>query len=120
MPTEKTKNDRKSIDVDIGSRIRATREVLGVSQQALGEAIGVSYQQVQKYEQGINPISAATLVNICQSLQISPMEILGSYFSVRRSTTFKMGPWSSGPSASEMAVRVVYSRAFAFAILVHV
>jgi transcriptional regulator with XRE-family HTH domain len=80
MPTEQIKNDRKSIDVEIGARIRATREVLGVSQTVLGEALGVTYQQIHKYEQGINRISAATLVRMCQSLKISPMEILGAYF----------------------------------------
>ncbi|MCA1371218.1 helix-turn-helix transcriptional regulator [Bradyrhizobium sp. BRP14] len=62
MPTEETKNDRKSIDLEIGSRIRATREVLGVSQQSLAAALGVTYQQIHKYEQGINRVSAATFL----------------------------------------------------------
>ncbi|WP_373414619.1 helix-turn-helix domain-containing protein [Ensifer aridi] len=80
MPTEETKNDRKSIELEIGSRIRATREVLGVTQQSLATALGVTYQQIHKYEQGINRVSAATLVRVCQSLKVSPIEILGAYF----------------------------------------
>ncbi|MDK1389727.1 Antitoxin PezA [Ensifer psoraleae] len=90
MPTEETKNDRRSIDQEIGARVRATREVLGVSQQALAEKLGVTYQQIQKYEQGINRISTATLIRLCQSLNISPMEIIGMYFPLERPSGDRM------------------------------
>ncbi|MEI3853596.1 MULTISPECIES: helix-turn-helix domain-containing protein [unclassified Ensifer] len=84
MPTNETKNDLRSIDREIGARIRSIREVLGVSQQLLANDVGVSFQQIQKYEKGINRLSAAMLVRVCQSLQVSPMEILGAYFSHSR------------------------------------
>ena len=50
------------IDVFVGMRIRTRRKSLGISQGALAEALGLSFQQVQKYERGINRVSASMLV----------------------------------------------------------
>ncbi|WP_269274659.1 helix-turn-helix domain-containing protein [Sinorhizobium psoraleae] len=72
--------DDRTIDQEIGARIRATREVLGVTQQLLASDVGVTFQQIQKYEKGINRVSAAMLVKLCQAMKISPMEIVGAYF----------------------------------------
>jgi len=52
------------IDVHVGSRIRLRRTLLGMSQQKLGEAIGLTFQQVQKYERGANRISASRLFQL--------------------------------------------------------
>ena len=49
------------IDVHIGRQLRRRRHALGVSQDALAEAIGVGFQQVQKYELGVNRLSASAL-----------------------------------------------------------
>lgn len=49
------------IDVSVGERLRQARKVRGLSQGALGEAIGISFQQVQKYERGFNRVSASKL-----------------------------------------------------------
>jgi transcriptional regulator with XRE-family HTH domain len=57
------------INTHVGGRIRQRRRALGVSQAALAEAIGVSFQQVQKYEIGVNRISAPTLWRISQALK---------------------------------------------------
>jgi len=57
-------------DARIGFRLRMRRVVLGMSQSQLGEAIGVSFQQVQKYERGINRISAGTLHAISHALNV--------------------------------------------------
>ncbi|WP_234841679.1 helix-turn-helix domain-containing protein [Sinorhizobium meliloti] len=62
----------RSIDREIGARLRSTRQVLGISQQILAKKIRVSFQQIQKYEKGINRLSAGMLVKICQSLEVSP------------------------------------------------
>jgi transcriptional regulator with XRE-family HTH domain len=56
------------VDAHVGSRIRLRRRILGMSQENLGEAIGVTYQQVQKYEQGVNRVSAGMLWRIGQVL----------------------------------------------------
>lgn len=60
------------IDVHVGSRLRARRVVLKISQGALGSAIGVSFQQCQKYERGSNRISASMLWKLCQELGVTP------------------------------------------------
>ncbi len=49
------------VDIHVGRRLRERRTVMGVSQETLAEAIGVSFQQVQKYERGANRISASRL-----------------------------------------------------------
>ena len=59
-------------DVDrlIGQRIRARRKSLGISLQALAATLGISYQQLQKYERGQNKIAASTLAEIAYELQM--------------------------------------------------
>ena len=56
------------LDVAIGLRIRERRRKVGLSQQALAEAIGVTFQQVQKYERGTNRISFSRLVEVADTL----------------------------------------------------
>lgn len=58
------------IDIHVGMRIRLRRLVVGVSQQRLGEALGIAFQQVQKYEAGINRISAARLFDLSRALNV--------------------------------------------------
>ncbi|MGO4705574.1 helix-turn-helix domain-containing protein [Microvirga sp. 2MCAF38] len=55
----------------IGSRIRARRTLIGVSQEKLGDALGVTFQQVQKYERGVNRIGAGRLQEIGTILGVS-------------------------------------------------
>jgi transcriptional regulator with XRE-family HTH domain len=56
------------LDQALGLAIRLRRHAKGLSQSALGEAIGVSFQQVQKYERGSNRVSFSTMVRICEAL----------------------------------------------------
>src|SRR5436189_1674765 len=58
------------IDKYVGSRIRMRRIMLGMSQQKLGDALGLTFQQVQKYEKGTNRIGASRLQHIAQILQV--------------------------------------------------
>ena len=60
------------IDQSVGERIRARRRQLRLSQTKLGDAIGVSFQQIQKYEKGANRISASKLNQIGRVLGVSP------------------------------------------------
>jgi transcriptional regulator with XRE-family HTH domain len=59
------------IDLHVGARIRVCRRTLGVTQEKLGEALGLTFQQVQKYERGANRVSASKLYEIAVSLQTS-------------------------------------------------
>ena len=63
------------VDKSIGSRIRARRLALGMSQEALATEIGITFQQVQKYEKGLNRVAAATLVDIARALD-APVTLL--------------------------------------------
>jgi len=58
------------IDVQVGSRVRLRRNMLGLSQEKLGEAIGLTFQQVQKYERGANRIGASRLHRLAQILEV--------------------------------------------------
>ncbi|HCX90795.1 MAG: transcriptional regulator [Deltaproteobacteria bacterium CG_4_8_14_3_um_filter_43_13] len=55
----------------IGMKIKLRREELGISQEKLGEMVGVTYQQIQKYEKGINKVNAEMLQKIARSLDVS-------------------------------------------------
>lgn len=63
------------VDKSIGDRIRARRLALGLSQEALASEIGITFQQVQKYEKGQNRVAAATLVDIARALD-APVTLL--------------------------------------------
>ena len=64
------------IDVHVGSRVRARRQVLGMSQEKLGNALGLTFQQVQKYEKGTNRVGASRLQHLARILQVS----IGHFF----------------------------------------
>jgi len=58
------------IDVHVGSRVRLRRMLVGMSQEKLGEALGLTFQQIQKYEKGANRIGASRLFQISQILGV--------------------------------------------------
>ncbi|WP_084397863.1 helix-turn-helix domain-containing protein [Henriciella aquimarina] len=60
------------VDTIVGERIRRRRILTGLTQDQLGEALGVSYQQIQKYETGSNRVSAGRLYLLSQTLDVSP------------------------------------------------
>jgi transcriptional regulator with XRE-family HTH domain len=65
------KSDKPNpIDVHVGSRVRLRRNMLGLSQEKLGEAIGLTFQQVQKYERGANRIGASRLLELSRVLDV--------------------------------------------------
>jgi transcriptional regulator with XRE-family HTH domain len=76
--TDLTEHDRTpdAIDMAVGARIRLQRQFAGLSQQALAERLGVSFQQVQKYEGAKNRISASMLVKTAEALGCSPALLL--------------------------------------------
>ncbi|MET0156174.1 MAG: helix-turn-helix domain-containing protein [Rickettsiales bacterium] len=58
------------VDVYVGGRLRLRRVMLGLSQQELGNAVGITFQQVQKYEKGMNRIGASRLFDLSRALHI--------------------------------------------------
>lgn len=64
----KAKSANRSLDMFIGSKVKFRRTMLGISQDRLGSSLGITFQQIQKYEKGVNRISASTLYGISNIL----------------------------------------------------
>ena len=60
----------RPVDVHVGARVRLRRTLLGMSQEKLGEAVGLTFQQIQKYERGTNRICASRLHQFAQVLDV--------------------------------------------------
>lgn len=58
------------IDAHVGARVRLRRTLLGMSQEKLGDALGLTFQQVQKYERGVNRIGASRLFDLARVLDV--------------------------------------------------
>lgn len=67
MAVEKKKPN--PIDIHVGSRVRLRRTMMGMSQEKLGEGLGITFQQIQKYEKGANRIGASRLQHIASVLK---------------------------------------------------
>lgn len=65
-----TAGNPNPIDVHVGARVRLRRTLLGMSQERLGEALGLTFQQVQKYERGANRVGASRLFDLARALQV--------------------------------------------------
>ena len=72
MRTKKHKDRQIKLSVQLGALVRLRRQELKMSQEELGAAIGVSFQQVQKYERGSNRISIPMLFFIAETLGVTP------------------------------------------------
>lgn len=64
------KKQPNPIDIHVGSRVRLRRMMLGMSQEKLGEHLGITFQQIQKYEKGTNRIGASRLQHIARVLSV--------------------------------------------------
>lgn len=70
------KRSTTPVDIEIGKRIRAARNGLGLTQADLGRAINVTFQQVQKYENGTNRVAASTLIAVAEALGAEVRDLL--------------------------------------------
>lgn len=66
----RSRSSTQALDVGIGQRVRLRRTILGLTQQQLGVSVGLSFQQIQKYERGLNRISASLLVDLGRALDV--------------------------------------------------
>jgi len=89
------------VDVHVGSRLRLRRTLLGMSQEKLGEAIGLTFQQVQKYERGTNRVGSSRLFDLSRVLDVP----VGYFFDemsedvAKRSPAKRQGGWSDREQA---------------------
>ncbi len=87
------------IDVHVGARVRLRRTLLGLSQEKLGEAIGLTFQQVQKYERGTNRIGSSRLFDLARVLDV-PIEY---FFGDMPAAVAACSPTQDGGMAEEAA-----------------
>ena len=87
------------IDVHVGARVRLRRTLLGMSQEKLGEAIGLTFQQVQKYERGTNRIGSSRLFDLSRVLDV-PIEY---FFGDMPAEVAACSPAQGGGSAEKAA-----------------
>lgn len=85
------KKSTSAIDVEIGSRVRMRRMSIGMSQEKLGEMLGLTFQQVQKYEKGSNRISVGRLVDIANILGVEIAFFFNGVRSDRTTSGFSEG-----------------------------
>jgi transcriptional regulator with XRE-family HTH domain len=69
-PEPKGSRRPNPIDIHVGGRVRLQRMLLGISQEKLGEKLGLTFQQVQKYEKGVNRIGASRLFDLAMVLNV--------------------------------------------------
>ncbi|KQV78166.1 helix-turn-helix transcriptional regulator [Rhizobium sp. Root1220] len=78
---EQNLSDRaQAIDILVGERLKEIRKSLQLSQVSMAKAVGVSFQQVQKYERGTNRMSISTLTMLCEAIGIHPFEFLAPLY----------------------------------------
>ncbi|HEY0267540.1 MAG TPA: helix-turn-helix transcriptional regulator, partial [Rhizomicrobium sp.] len=64
------KKQANPIDIQVGNRVRIRRMLIGMSQERLGDLLGLTFQQVQKYEKGVNRIGAGRLFEVSRILNV--------------------------------------------------
>lgn len=64
-------------DVEVGKRIRALRMARGISQEAVGDHLGLTFQQIQKYEKGTNRVAPSRLIPLAKLFKVEPAAIIG-------------------------------------------
>ncbi len=91
------------LDVALGSRIRLRRRELGLSQDQLAREVGITFQQVQKYEHGTNRVSFSRLVEIAIALRCAATELIGDLDQPGSTTGFNRHVASlNAPGAAEL------------------
>lgn len=86
-----TKGGPKAMDVHVGNRLRMRRSIIGWSQERLAEAVGLTFQQVQKYERGANRISASRLYDFSRVLDVDVSYFFEQYNEKQKPANFKYG-----------------------------
>lgn len=109
MPDERAPPN--PIDVHVGERVAAYRKVAGLSQEALGNAIGVTFQQSQKYEKGTNRIGASRLFEISRFLDV-PLSVFFKGLEGSPSAAQALDPDRSDPTCPHAREGIELLRAF--------
>lgn len=98
-PQRATKGGPNPVDIYVGARVRLRRTLLGLSQEKLGEALGLTFQQVQKYERGVNRIGAGRLYTLSRVLDVPVSYFYDDMPSALVQSVGKRPPGLSEPAA---------------------
>jgi transcriptional regulator with XRE-family HTH domain len=79
-----TKKTPNPIDRHVGSRVRMRRMMVSMSQEKLGDRLGITFQQVQKYENGVNRVSVSRLMQFCDVLGVPVSQVLDGIATARQ------------------------------------
>ncbi len=101
------------VDAHVGSRVRLRRTLLGMSQEKLGEAIGLTFQQVQKYERGANRIGASRLFDLSRVLDV-PISFFFDDMANGPMNSASYGDGAPSYEAKELSKREILELARAF------
>ena len=88
------------IDIHVGARVRLRRNLLGLTLQTLAKAVGVTYQQLQKYERGVNRVGASRLFTLGRALEVPVAFFFDEMPAAAKSAS---GRWSTGLSEAPAA-----------------
>ncbi len=95
-----SKKQPNPIDIHVGSRVRLRRMMLGMSQEKLGENLGITFQQIQKYEKGTNRIGASRLQQIARVLSMPVSFFFEDAPGQMNSSAPEHGGLSEGPATN--------------------
>lgn len=87
----KTKGVPDSVDIHVGQRLRVRRSLLGLSQEKLADFVGVTFQQIQKYERGTNRISAGRLLRFSEVLDVPVTYFYDDFEQSKKSSKINIG-----------------------------
>ncbi len=106
LPPNKVRPKRDGphpVDTHVGSRVKLRRMILGMSQDSLGKSLGLTFQQVQKYEKGVNRIGASRLFELSDLLEVPIQYFYDGYGDAGTATGF------SEPDVAEAFMELVNS-----------
>jgi transcriptional regulator with XRE-family HTH domain len=106
---EKGSRRPNPIDIHVGSRVRLRRMLLGISQEKLGERLGLTFQQVQKYEKGVNRIGASRLFDLSTVLGV-PISFFYEDAPTGEARVQPMGGFAEGPPADSNILEFLSTR----------
>lgn len=90
------------VDIEVGAQLRSIRMMRGVSQTELGTTLGLTFQQIQKYEKGINRISVSKLVEMANVLDVSIIDFFNGVKLKNNPETKKREPMTTRPETLKL------------------
>ena len=95
--------DKHRVDIHVGKRVRQRRWMIGMTQQQLADKVGIKFQQIQKYETGMNRVSASRLWDIAEAMDVA----VAFFFDGIQSETAEMGEAIGDVLADKEALELV-------------